>query len=567
MQDDVEMTENELLSQKEQFMLEPGMLISKTKAILEVEHSKNSFKANMNQMVADAGDDKIVDDDDDKKVLDDVKKEDDDKKVLDDVEKEDLEEHVEENKQLAPPEPAKPITRNFNKITLEDLKKRPSKSRPSSLARGVSGLPSDQTPDLEGAKRGHIQCDVDVDFLAYWNDPVGKPDIDFQSPHISPKAKEEEQYLTFELDCGGWNNMRMSMETVFVFAMITGRTLVLPPEAHLYLLTQVDQGGRMHRGFADYFELKKRSVEDYGFKIITMEEFISRESESRFPFLNDVEKKNVTAAMKQCEYRHIADQSCFHVNEYLTRIGHVIRGTNGLFEGHSNCYIFDDKVLENAEARNQMSTLDAEKQASIKKFCGTRVETFYDKETRDTPVLHLTTYELKNRLLQHFYNFFYFSDPSMANIYKRFVRDFLHYNDEVFCAAGKIILSLQAEAHDISDSKASIVDAEGSGGYSSFHIRYGDFQFKETRIEAKDIYENTKDVLPNESEIMYIATDERDKSKFNDLVTKYEVRFLDDYFELASLEGIDPTYFGMIDSIVASRGRVFVGTYYSTFTG
>ena len=567
MQDDQDtVTESRLRSEKDKIRLEPGMLISKTNAILENEQVKNSRKADIIEVEGGVGVDNDVNDD---KIVDD---EDDDKEVrLDDDDKEDLEKQKDPFKeiQLVAPDVRKPepIERKVKNITLEDLQKLTPKSRPASLARGVVGLPLDQTPDLEGAKRGHIQCEVDVDFLAYWNDPVGKPDIEFESPHISPRAKEEEQYLTFELDCGGWNNLRMSMETVFVLAMITGRTLVLPPEAHLYLLTKSDKGGRVHRGFADYFDLKKKSVQEYGFKIITMEEFVNRESESRFPFLNDGEKKNVTVAMNQCEYRKAGDQSCFNVNDYLQRIGHNVKGRNGIFEGHRNCYIFDDKVLDNSEAKTQMSTLDAEKQQSIKKFCGNRVETFYDKETRDSPVLHLASYGLKNRLLQHFYNFYYFTNPNMENIYKRFVRDFLHYNDEVFCAAGKIILSLQEEAKDITESGASIVDAEGSGGYSSFHIRYGDFQYKETRLDAEDIYESTKDLFPNESEIIYIATDERDRSKFNALVSRYEVRFLDDYFELASLEGLDPTYFGMIDTIVASRGRVFTGTYYSTFSG
>lgn len=45
------------------------------------------------------------------------------------------------------------------------------------------------------------------------------------------------KYLTFEADRGGWNNIRMSLEIVFIIAAATGRTLVLPPDAPLYLLT------------------------------------------------------------------------------------------------------------------------------------------------------------------------------------------------------------------------------------------------------------------------------------------------------------------------------------------
>ena len=48
--------------------------------------------------------------------------------------------------------------------------------------RGVAGRPSVETPALVGASRAHIECDVNVDSLAYWNDPQGKRDEDFVSP-------------------------------------------------------------------------------------------------------------------------------------------------------------------------------------------------------------------------------------------------------------------------------------------------------------------------------------------------------------------------------------------------
>ncbi|OEU12265.1 hypothetical protein FRACYDRAFT_244527 [Fragilariopsis cylindrus CCMP1102] len=98
------------------------------------------------------------------------------------------------------------------------------------------------------------------------------------------------------------------------------------------------------------------------------------------------------------------------------------------------------------------------------------------------------------------------------------------------------------------------------------HIRRGDFQCKKVKISAEKWYENTKEVWkPNE--IIYIATDERDKSFFDPIAKHHDIRFLDDYWDLASLGDIDPNYFGMIDTIVSSRARAFAGTWFSTFTG
>lgn len=72
----------------------------------------------------------------------------------------------------------------------------------STLARGVSGLPLSQTPALVGGKRGHIECGVDVDFLAYWNDPQGTRDREFISPFAAEKGDGQPKYLTFQPDSG-----------------------------------------------------------------------------------------------------------------------------------------------------------------------------------------------------------------------------------------------------------------------------------------------------------------------------------------------------------------------------
>eukprot|EP01035_Chromulina_nebulosa_P026284 gene26284-34378_t len=51
----------------------------------------------------------------------------------------------------------------------------------------------------------------------------------------------------------------------------------------------------------------------------------------------------------------------------------------------------------------------------------------------------------------------------------------------------------------------------------------------------------------------------------------WHVRFMRDYMPHASsgglLKTINPNMYGMLDSIVCSRAKVFAGTYFSTFTG
>jgi hypothetical protein len=83
------------------------------------------------------------------------------------------------------------------------------------VARGVAGRPRDQTPAVLGAaSRAHVECpELSVDSLAYWNDPVGDLDVGFQSPFrvdnrpTQPDNANNEHYISFSPDRGGWNNV------------------------------------------------------------------------------------------------------------------------------------------------------------------------------------------------------------------------------------------------------------------------------------------------------------------------------------------------------------------------
>lgn len=126
-----------------------------------------------------------------------------------------------------------------------------------------------------------------------------------------------------------------------------------------------------------------------------------------------------------------------------------------------------------------------------------------------------------------------------------------HFRQCMFAAASKslivfLVLSLRSNTHNCPCSS---------------------FQYKKVKITAEDWYENTKDLFTDPKEIIYIATDEKDRRFFEPLAKHYNLRFLDDFKNVAKLDDIDPNLFGMIDTVIASRGRLFVGTWFSTFTG
>lgn len=417
-------------------------------------------------------------------------------------------------------------------------------SRP--VARGLAGRPLQDTPAAVGASRAHIECDVNVDSLAYWNDPQGQRDLDFVSPFVT--KGDETKYISFLPDRGGWNNVRMSMEIIFVIAAASGRTLVLPPEQNLYLLHH-DKGKRQ-RGFADFFPLQTAEFQKR-LTIISFEEFIRREGgkDGRVPIPED-KRLAVTSAAQSCENRKKSEKSCEAVDEYLVSAGHVPS-----FRAQDYCVVFDKDVYEG----KQISPAHNE---SYHGFCGNRTVAFWNSDIQDHVLIHIRANEKSHRLLTHFYNMLHFTDPAIDHYYKRFVRDFLHYHDSIYCAAGKIVKALQVESRQ----RGLPLDDEDGGGYSALHVRRGDLQYKRVKIPAEEWYENTKELWrPNE--ILYIATDERNKTFFDPIARHFSLRFLDDYWDFAGLGDLDPNYMGMVDTIVASRGDLMVGTWFSTFSG
>ena len=55
-------------------------------------------------------------------------------------------------------------------------------------------------------------------------------------------------------------------------------------------------------------------------------------------------------------------------------------------------------------------------------------------------------YRDEYRILTHFYTYIFFADPHVDRIYKRIVRDRLHYHDDIFCAAGRVVRLLHQES-------------------------------------------------------------------------------------------------------------------------
>ena len=133
-------------------------------------------------------------------------------------------------------------------------------------------------------QKGLLMCNgsrVDSEII-YWKVVPG--DRTYESPITPHHADHHDKYLTFEYDAGGWNNVRMGMECLLVIAHATGRTLVVPPQQHLYLLgvNHQDKGDEKphdEMGFEDFFDLDLLRSHQ-GLHIMHMEEFLAKEGVS-----------------------------------------------------------------------------------------------------------------------------------------------------------------------------------------------------------------------------------------------------------------------------------------------
>lgn len=58
----------------------------------------------------------------------------------------------------------------------------------------------------------------------------------------------------------------------------------------------------------------------------------------------------------------------------------------------------------------------------------------------------------------------------MQSYYRRFVRDFMRYKDEIQCYGAELVAAVRADARRLAP--------ESNGEYYALHIRRGDLQFK-----------------------------------------------------------------------------------------
>jgi len=434
------------------------------------------------------------------------------------------------------------------------------------------------TRPLDCAAYGGPYLESEYAEIVYWRDI--QSDGLFTSPFYNPKTQEatsrrfwKAKYLTFEMDDSGWNNMRLGFENVMLLAHSMGRTLVLPPKRQI-AHGMYDSSGSKVVSFADFYDIEAINAKQKGLNIITMETFLEREAlngnlksksdgRATYPPNNQIAWDNQRLDPLWRYIREVTKTFSWNPKQCVVTFPAVGTDEQHLFNMMADVLVGKDgrQFPHYSEYQGRPINVDAppierfrEILAGRKKIC------MYDRKMHeDNSVVHFKADQMDGtRLITQFYAFLWFEDWRQDLWSKRFVRDSLRYNDEIMCLSARIIGALRTHARQHSPGNVS-------GAYDAVHIRRGDFQqqFPMTEMSATDILTGLQEHIPPGSTI-FICTNERDMSFFRPIQQVYDVLFLGDFGGM--LSHINPNYFPLVEQIVASRSRLFFGTFFSTFS-
>jgi len=440
-------------------------------------------------------------------------------------------------------------------------------------------LPKHNRPKLPSDERlGNLQCaayggpsdDVARDMVYWQNIPS---DHAYKSPFFPEDGVE--RYLTFEPDGGGFNNIRMAMEVVLTLAHAMGRTLVLPPDQNMYLLYKQDNHQKREFGFQDFFPMEDISNSQAGLKIITTKEFLQRIGVTGK--LRDLETGEISfPPMNWTVWDMDTNRVERQLNPWLRKVGYVPLNWNpdeclvafpaspgsldALEETWENLLHTKDGLPDHRQFIGHPTPVYGssilrlqENHRRRKHLC------LYNRTMQEQVVIHFPgKRKFGGRLLTQFYMYVFFENWKQYVWTARFIRDQVRYRDEIQCAGARVVEAVRQRARHRDPVNNPY------GDFDAFHVRRGDFQYRSTRISAMEMYNVSRDEIP-EGATVYIGTDERDKSFFANMSAHFDVVFLDDFAHL--LKGVNTNFYGLIDQLITSQSRTFFGCWYSTFSG
>jgi hypothetical protein len=310
------------------------------------------------------------------------------------------------------------------------------------------------------------------------------------------------KYISFSPYFSGLANVIMSYEIAFAIAYITKRTLILPPKTWLLFISESQEKS----GFSDIWEIFDKEYVKSQIKCIDF---------------YDVPEF-------QGKYDLIAGEKSFtkNIEEYVDSV----RSIDFKVGKELEVYCINESHL--------VLTTETYLNEDFKDFCQNR------------PTLNLSEIKerfihFENNLFGHYWYHVYPGDENRRNMMKQKINNCFRYSSRLYHLASKVRDKL--------------------GPYNAVHVRRNDFlDARKDDLKSVSNKNNLLQMLKiffDPSVPLYISTDERDMSFFDEVSNEYNVFFYDDFeYELTELDH------AVIEQIICSQAEHFYGTYLSTYT-
>jgi hypothetical protein len=322
-------------------------------------------------------------------------------------------------------------------------------------------------------------------------------------PALWPKV-DQNKYLVFQTWRGGFNNERMSLELAFTLAVVLGRVLVFPPSFDVYLLDNSHLG--------DYFDLEHLRA---AHPVMFFEDWLA---------VIGVQKPE----QKVVPLEHDRDPVWKKIVANPAVL--VWEETDS-----THCWIYP-RLPATPEEKESMAN-----------WCMphlTVVDLAGNATLRATPSLFIPV----RKLFDHFYSHFWFVGDERMREMMRAVRNYVHYLPRIFRVAARIVAALPP-------------------AYNALHVRRNDFQYEDIReLPVATIINNTSPVLPF-GEPLFLATDNFTAAFAQPWRQAYPRFFqLGSFAAILKEERVPKIWMGLLDQLVLTQAKHFVGTRLSTFS-
>lgn len=312
------------------------------------------------------------------------------------------------------------------------------------------------------------------------------------------------RYISFSPYYSGLANVIMSYEIFLAVALITKRKVILPPNCWMLFLSKSQE----KKDYIDFWKIFNKDV--------LLKEFDCIEH-------NEVPEFQKCLDRMQSTKSYTGNISKCNLNLWEPKVSEE----KSISDSHS---VLVDRIVNTKDFKN---------------FCSGR--SIIELES-DEKFLHF-----EDNLFGHYWYHVYPGGENQRNKMKEKINKVFRYHDKFYFYA------------DVVRQKI--------GPFNAIHVRRNDFL--DTRkndlecVNAPDKLLNMIDCLPfvDKNLPIYIATDETDRSFFNNVKEKYDVYFYEDFnYRFGNDFDIDDLHTAVLEQTICSQSENFFGTYLSTFS-